>query len=197
MDLNTVKNHISGLMDEERFNHSLGVMALSRELAEIYGVNSQKAAFAGLIHDAAKRFPKKNQQVLMEKAYALLPKDSIVFSNSGLWHAPAGAEYVKDKFNVDEETYNAVFYHTIGKENMSLFEKIIFLADIIEVNRDNEFDWAKDTRVIAKTDLDRALVIVLDKSIKSLVERGFIIHPNSILLRNEILSSLRRKNEPR
>lgn len=193
MDLNTVKNLISELMDEERFNHSLGVMELSGELAELYGIDSEKASFTGLIHDVAKRFPKEEQKKLMEKAYALLPEDPIVFTNGGLWHGPAGAVYAKEKFNVDEEIYNAIFYHTIGKKDMSLFEKIIFLADIIEINRDNEFEWAKDAREIAKEDLDRALCMVLDKSINSLLERGLVIHPNSILLRNEIVSSFKEK----
>ena len=187
--LEKIKEHIRGLMDEERFVHSLGVMTLAGELADIYGIDRQKASLAGLIHDAAKQLPKDEQLELLEKAYEGKEKDEIVFKSKSLWHGPAGSVYVKEKFGVDEEIQNAVFYHTIGREKMSLLEKIIFLADCIEVNRDSEFDWAKDTRQIAKTDLDAAILIAIDHSLKSIINRNLIIHPGSVLLRNEILNS--------
>ena len=176
-------------MNEERFAHSLGVMALAGELAEIYGIDSEKASLAGLIHDAAKQLPKEEQFELVEKAYEDREKDQIVFASKALWHGPAGAVYAKENFGVDEEIQNAVFYHTIGREKMSMLEKIIFLADCIEVNRDSEFDWAKETREIAKTDLDGAILIAIDHSLKSIINRKLIIHPGSVLLRNEILKS--------
>lgn len=182
-----LKEHISGLMNAERYRHSLGVMDLSRELAEIYGVDKDKAEVAGLIHDAAKQFPMDIQLSLMKKAYKDMEPDEIVFNNRALWHGPAGAVYVKEKFGVDEEIASAVFYHTIGKEKMSLLEKIVFLADCIEINRDKEFDWAKEAREAAKSDLDEAILIALDKSLRSILDRNLIIHPGSVSLRNEIL----------
>lgn len=189
VDFEQIKKHISGLMNEERFVHSLGVMNLSEKLAEIYGIDSEKAKFAGLIHDAAKQIPKDKMFSLLEKAYEGKEKDEIVFENKGLWHGPAGSVYVKDVFGADEEVANAVFYHTIGKEKMSLLEKIVFLADCIEVNRDSEFDWAKDLRQLAKTDLDGAIVIAVNQSLKSIINRNLVIHPGSVMLRNEILKS--------
>ena len=176
-------------MDEERFAHSLGVMELAGELAEIYGVDVEKARLAGLIHDAAKRLPEKEQSKLLEKAYSNMERDEIVFANKALWHGPAGAVCVKENFGVDDEIMTAVFYHTVGRENMSMLEKIIFLADIVEINRDSEFDWAKDTRELAKKDLGGALLIAVDRSIKSIIDRNLIIHPGSVALRNEILKN--------
>lgn len=189
MDFEQIKKHISDLMDEERFIHSLGVMELSEKLAIIYGIDSEKAKTAGLIHDAAKQMPEEKMLSLLEKAYEGREKDKIVFKNKGLWHGPAGFVYVKETFGVDEETANAVFYHTIGKEKMTLLEKIVFLADCIEVNRDNEFDWAKDLRKLAETDLDSAIVSAVDQSLKSIIKRNLIIHPGSVNLRNEILET--------
>ena len=116
-----------------------------------------------------------------------MEKDPIVFANRALWHGPAGSVYVKDKFGADEEVASAVFYHTIGKREMTLLEKIVFLADCIEVNRDSEFDWAPQTREIAKKDLDGAIVIAVNKSIKSIIDRTLIIHPASVDLRNGII----------
>lgn len=187
MDFEQIKKHISGLMDEQRYLHSLGVMELSEKLADIYGIDSERAKLAGLIHDAAKQVPKEKMFSLLEKAYEGREKDKIVFENKGLWHGPAGSVYVKETFGVDDEIASAVFYHTIGKEKMSLLEKIVFLADCIEVNRDNEFDWAKETRTIAETDLDGAIIIAVNQSLKSIIKRNLIIHPGSVNLRNEIL----------
>ena len=188
-DIESLKTHISGLMNEERFCHSLGVMELSGELAVVYGEDKEKAMVAGLVHDAAKQLPEDEQKRLLEKAYEDIEPDEIVFNSKPLWHGPAGAVYVKEKFGMNEEIANAVFYHTIGKEKMSILEKIIFLADCIEVGRDREFDWAKDTRDIARKDLDGAILIAVDKSIKSIIDRKLIIHPGSIKLRNEILKN--------
>lgn len=189
-NLEKIKEHIRALMNEERFAHSLGVMEFSGELAYIYGVDVQKAKFAGLIHDAAKQLPAEQQKALLEKAYKGKEPDPIVFENKSLWHGPAGSVYVRENFDADEEICSAVFYHTIGKENMTMLEKIVFLADCIEVNRDSEFDWAKDTRETAKTDIDRAILIAVDKSLESIIKRELIIHPGSVSLRNGILRSI-------
>lgn len=187
MDFEQIKKHISGLMDEERFIHSLGVMDLSEKLAKIYSIDAGKAKLAGLIHDAAKQLPKETMFNLLEKAYQGKEKDEIVFSNKGLWHGPAGSVYVREVFAVDDEVASAVFYHTIGKEKMTMLEKIVFLADCIEVNRDSEFDWAKDLRKLAQTDLDGAIIIAVNQSLKSIIDRNLIIHPGSVSLRNELL----------
>lgn len=120
MDIESLKEHISGLMNAERFAHSLGVMELSAELAGIYGENPERARLAGLIHDAAKQLPREEQFRLMKLAYEGREPDEIVFENKALWHGPAGSVYVKEHFGVDDEIAEAVFYHTIGKENMSL-----------------------------------------------------------------------------
>lgn len=194
MDFESIKEHISGLMNEERFLHSLGVMELAGELAGIYGEDVEKARFAGLIHDAAKQLPKDVQYELLEKAFAGREKDPVVFANKALWHGPAGAVYVKENFGADDEVADAVFYHTVGKKEMSLLEKIIFLADCIEINRDNEFDWAPETREIARKDLDGAILMTVDRSIKSIIDRNLIIHQGSVELRNAIVEQRAAKS---
>ncbi len=194
MDINFLKEHIKGLLDDERFCHSIGVMELAEELAQIYGADAEKAKIAGLIHDVAKNFLREEQLLLVKKAYEGRENDPIVFANKALWHGPAGAEYLKEKFDIDYEIYSAVFYHTIGKEDMTLLEKIVYLADCIEEGRDKEFDWAKDARDLARDDLDRAIIEVTDRSLKSIIDRGLIIHPGVVLLRNKILG---RKNDGR
>ena len=185
-----IKEHIRGLMNGERFAHSIGVMELSGELAHIYNVDEKRAMFAGLIHDAAKQLPEEEQLRLLKKAYEGKEPDPIVFENKSLWHGPAGSVYVREKFGADREVCSAVFYHTIGKEKMSVLEKIVFLADCIEVGRDSEFDWAKSAREIAKTDLDKAILIAVDKSLESIIRRKLIIHPGSVNLRNGILRNI-------
>ncbi len=183
MDIEALKKHIKPLMGQERYNHSEGVTELAGRLAEIYGVDVNKAQTAGILHDCAKEFDAET----MHKYLECTEIDEIVRKSHKLWHGPAGAVYAKEKFDIDDDVFDAIYYHTIGKEEPSMLTKIIFLADIVEVNRDKEFDWAKDVRVLAEKDLDAAIVYVIDKNLTSLVERGYTIHINSVLCRNKIL----------
>lgn len=173
-------------LTKERYEHSIGVAQLACELARIYGANAEKATIAGLLHDCAKELGEDETKALLDRVGCL---DEIVLNSRNLWHGPAGAEYSKEHFNIDEEIYDAIFYHTIGKENMSLLTKIIFLADAVEINRDKEFSWSASLRKLAFTDIDMAIVKVIDHSILSIIQRKLTLHPNSVLIRNQIIDS--------
>ena len=113
-------------------------------------------------------------------------------ASRGLWHGPAGAEYAKEHFGIDDEIYDAIFYHTIGKENMSLFTQIIYLADVIEPGRDAEFDWSKEARELSRRDIDGATLVALNNTITHVIERNMVMHTESIRLRNRILLNRRK-----
>ena len=185
MDIEVLKAHIKPLMKSERYKHCIGVAELGGRLAEIYGADGKKAVIAGILHDCAKEFDNEKMHLYLNRSGA----DRLVLKTPKLWHGPAGAVYAKDKFNIDDEIYDAIYYHTIGKEEMSLLTKIIFLADCIEVNRDSEFDWAGDMRILAEKNLDAAVLKVVEKNLISLIERGYSIHTNSVLCRNRLISA--------
>ncbi len=183
MDIEQLKKHIKTLMGEKRYRHSLGVTELGKTLAEIHGADVRKTEIAGILHDCAKEFDSETMKKYLDRAEV----DETVRKSPKLWHGPAGAVYAADMFGIDDEIYHAIYYHTIGVEEMPLITKIIYLADVVEVNRDEEFEWAKDIRELAKKDLDKAVAQVIGKTLVSLVERGYTVHINSVLCRNKII----------
>ena len=72
---------------------------------------------------------------------------------------------------------NAVKYHTTGRANMSILEKIIYLADCTEENRKYDTTYYVD---IIKKDIDSGIVEMCKYVINKLVEKNRIVHPDSI-----------------
>ena len=97
---------------------------------------------------------------------------------------------LQDTFGVDDpEIYDAVYYHTVGKPGMPLLTKIIYIADGIEPSR--AFDGVDRVRELAQTDLDRALVLQIDLTIRSVLSKGTLLHTNTVDTRNYYLRKIR------
>ncbi|MDD4689174.1 MAG: bis(5'-nucleosyl)-tetraphosphatase (symmetrical) YqeK [Eubacteriales bacterium] len=167
---------------ESRFTHTMGVCGESMRLAEHYGVDINRAELAALMHDCLKN---KTDQELISIAQELGVKlDEIQLSNGKLLHAPVGAAFAKEYFNIeDSEIIDAVVYHTTGKADMTLLEKIIYLADYIEPNR-QEFDGLSTLRDLAYTDIDKAVLSALETSAEYVESKGSILHPDTIAALN-------------
>lgn len=175
-----LKNNLS----EKRFLHTMGVAETAKELAEHWGVDPFRAYAAGLVHDCAKEVPFAKTVELLEKSGVTL--NLIEKSTPGILHAPLGAIFVKEIFDIDdEEILCAVKYHTTGRENMSVLEKIIYIADFIEPNR--SYSEAEEVRRLAKIDIDKAALKEADMVIKFNIAKGKIIHPDTIHTRNYLL----------
>ena len=179
---------IRSKLEEKRFQHSLNVAKSARYLAEKYGGDADKAYTAGLLHDVMKNSsPEEQLGVITEAGIELLPEER---ANKKLWHAIAGAAYIKKVMGIDDkELYKAVRYHTTGRANMTLLEKIVYLADYISAERDY-----KDVDVMRKLcdeSMDSAVLYALEFGIPDLVRRGSVIHPDSLDLYNEAV--MRRK----
>ena len=84
------------------------------------------------------------------------------------------AKYV---FGEPEEVYDAIFWHTTGKADMSLLAKIIYMADYIEPNRD--FEGVDEMRRLAYSDLDKAMLMGVASTIEDMTQRGYPIHINT------------------
>ncbi len=185
MDINSMRKKLQGMLLEKRYNHSLMVCETAKELAKMYGADVKKAEIAGLLHDCAKNFSKDEMFAMCEKYSVAL--DEVTKKQAGLIHAFLGAEVAKDLFGIDDdEIYDAIFYHTVGKPNMSLLTKIIYIADAIEPLRN--YDGVEHLRELAHTDLDRALVYQIDITIKSVLKKGSLLHLNTVDTRNYYLS---------
>ena len=173
---------IRSKLELRRFQHSLNVAESARYLAEKYGADADKAYTAGLLHDVMKNSsPEEQLAVITEVGIELLPEER---ANRKLWHAIAGAAYIRKVMGIDDrELYLAVRYHTTGRANMTLLEKIVYLADYISAERDY-----KDVDVMRKLcdeSMDEAVLYALEFGIPDLVRRGSVIHPDSLDFYNE------------
>ena len=181
---------IRSRLKDTRYIHSLNVAKCARELAEIYGGNKEKCYTAGLLHDIMKNAPdEEHKEVLSLAGVELAPDEA---QNKKLWHAMSGAEYVKHKMGIcDEEIYRAVRYHTTGRADMTLTEKIIYVADFISEERD--YDDVSVMRCLAAQSLEKAMLYALKYTITDLAKKGQTIHKDSIALYNELIISERER----
>lgn len=173
-------------LNDERYEHSLGTAEMAKKLAEEYSQNSERAYTAGLLHDCAKCFSTEKLLEIIDKNN--LDVDKIEKMNYKTLHAPVSAYVAKEEFGVtDEEILSAIRWHTIGKLNMSDFEKIIYLADKIET-RTREPEYANPIRecLNGPNGLDKAMLQSYKLTIKSLVDRNLKICPMTIDIYNHL-----------
>ena len=134
LKLEKMKKRVSSHLDKERYEHTLGVMYTAGAMAMRYHVDLEKALIAGLLHDCAKGLSSDKKLKLCEK-YQLTVSES-ERKNPGLLHAKLGAYIAKTKYGIDDmEIVDAIAYHTTGRPEMTLLDKIVYIADYIEPNR--------------------------------------------------------------
>lgn len=157
MDIDKIKKYLSSNLSGYRYEHSLRVADVSERLANVYGENEEEAYVAGLLHDIAKEYDDELNRKLVEK-YSL---DSSLLdsSNRGIIHAYVGAEVSRELFDVNDTIYKAIKYHNVGSIDMGLLEKIVFVADKIEPNKD--YVGIEEEREMAFKDIDKAFIMCL------------------------------------
>ncbi len=149
-----IKAVLKSRMNEHRFEHSLNVAERAVFLAEKYGADPEKARFAGLIHDCCKGIPAKEQLEIIKNVGTELDEDTL--ASPALWHSIAGAVYAEHEFGVtDEDVLNAVRYHTSGRGNMSILEKVVYMADLTSAERN--YPDAEYTRNLTDKNLDEGI----------------------------------------
>jgi len=185
-----IKDWLRKNLNEERYEHSLGTAECAKALAQKYGADSEKAYFTGLIHDCAKCLPEEAMQDALSRCELVCGE----IENKKTHHAPAGVIIAKKEFGVeDEEILSAIRWHTIGKINMSLFEKIIFLADKIETRtRPKEYREPITELLNEENGIDRALLLCYENTIKSLVDRKLTICTATVDIYNDLLLSVKK-----
>lgn len=185
-----IENWLKDNLVDERYVHSLGVMEAAVELAQMFNLDVEKARLAGLLHDCAKCFPNDK---LLDIIHRNIPDvQDCELLNYKTLHAPVSAYLAEKEFHVtDAEILGAIRWHTLGRCNMSDFEKIIFLADKIEAKtRDIEFRNACLALLKEDKGLDKALFKCFESTIKSLVDRRLAICHITIDVYNELLSCI-------
>ena len=174
-DFDWLREQSYPMLKPRRVAHVWGCEHEARKLAERWGADADLAAEAGILHDITKKFELSEQLLLSEK-YGII-NDTIELSNLKLLHAKTGACMARDLYGVPDAIYQAIRWHTTGRPDMSLLEKIIYLADYIEPTRD--FEGVEPLRALAYADLDRAMLLGLEMSLDELREKGVEPHPNT------------------
>lgn len=186
-----MKEKLKRMLSENRYTHSVGVSETAVELAKIYGEDADKAYIAGLLHDCAKNIEYDNINTLCND-YGLELTD-VEKASPALVHAPLGVKIARTEFGIEDEyILDAIKYHTVGRAGMTLLDKIVYLADVIEPGRD--FENIDEMRRTAKEDLDTAVLYALDMSLIYNIEKGNLLHPNSTYARNDLLGRVMNKN---
>ncbi len=173
--LEKMKKRVQKYQDGVRFEHTLGVMYTAASLAMRYGADMDKALVAGLLHDCAKSLSSEKKIKLCQKNQ--LPISESEQKNPGLLHAKLGAYLATEKYEIeDEEILDAIRYHTTGRPNMTLLDKIIYIADFMEPNR-TEAPNLPEVRELAFLDLDECLYRILKDSLVYLEYKKDAIDP--------------------
>ncbi len=185
-----IENFLKEILSEKRYLHSIGVKDEAVELAKRYGLDVKKAELAGLLHDNAKCL--KNDELRNFIKENIKDVDPNEMKNYKTLHAPVGAYFAKEKFKIeDEEILSAIRWHTLGRINMSAFEKIIFLADKIEKNT-RDLKYREEILKIldenkGEAGLNLALLRCFAETVKSLAERRLYICKTTIDVYNWLL----------
>jgi len=174
------------LLKARRIPHVLGTEETAAALARRWGADETLARRAALLHDCTKRLSDGENLELVRRFGVKL--DPLTLEQGKLLHAPTGAAVAENLFGECPQVVSAIRWHTTGKPDMTLLEKIIYLADYIEPTRD--FCDLTDLRRLAYEDLDRAILTGMEMGIRDLEERGKIIHPNSLSARDYVKGML-------
>ena len=191
-NIEEIKHWLKDNLNEERYIHTIGVMEAAIELAEMFNMDREKAQIAGLLHDAAKCF---TNEKLLEIIQSHIPEvNECELVNYKTLHAPVSAYLAKEEFGVyDQEILSAIRWHTLGRCDMTDFEKIVFLADKIEA-KTREPEFRNECMKLLKTSngINKAMFRCFECTIKSLVDRKLAICHITIDVYNQLLADIQK-----
>ena len=169
-------------LKHKRIPHVLGTEQEAIRLAERYGADVEKARVAALLHDCTKKLDMDAQLALCD--HYGIELDELERVSLKLLHSKTGAALARDVFGVDEEIYNAIWWHTTGHAGMTLLEKIIYLADYIEPSRD--FPGVDKLRQVCYKDLNEGLCLGLEMTIREMTDMGNPVHRATLEARDAL-----------
>lgn len=166
-----------------RYEHTLGCERAAEVLAIRFGENAESAKLAAILHDITKHLSKEEQLNLCEK-YGIIPC-TVEKEEPRMLHGKTAAVIARNEYGVSDEIYDAIACHTTGKANMTLLDKILYLADYIEETRD--FDGVDKARELAEVDIDCALLYCYKETITDLITREKRIHSDTVAAYNDLV----------
>jgi predicted HD superfamily hydrolase involved in NAD metabolism len=184
-----IKQYLQDSLRPNRYKHSIGVRDTALRLAEIYGVDKEKAKVAGLLHDCAKCMDDK--KMIEEAIKYAINIDYILENQPSLLHGPVGAYIAREQFNIDDDIFRAIYYHTTGDVNMDMLTKVIYISDYIEPSR--KFPGVEELRKLTYKDIDKALVVAFDNTIKYVLGKSQLVYCKTVEARNFLLLDIGKR----
>lgn len=174
-DLKNIQENLKKKLNEKRYTHTTGVMYTAAALAMRYQEDIESAMLAGLLHDCGK-FAPVEKQIALCKQYDLELTDAEL-QIPALIHAKLGAYLARETYGIhDRRILDAVLYHTTGKPNMNMLEKIIYLADYIEPGR-KMIPGLTEVRTLSFTNIDEAVCLCSKLTLSYLERAGRAVDP--------------------
>lgn len=166
VDIKVIKKELKEVLTDKRYEHTLGVAYTALCLAMVYDTDIKKAELAGLLHDNAKCM--SDEKLLKKCNKHGLNISKIEKEQPYLLHAKLGAFYAREKYGVcDKDIISAIYYHTTGHPDMTMLEKIIFVADYIEPGR-NKAHNLNEIRKLSFSDIDKAVYRIAEDTLQYL-----------------------------
>jgi len=175
LPMDRLEQVVISLLNPNRVNHVLGCRDTAVELAKYWGADVTDAARAGILHDITKAIDGPLQLTLCEAYGKILSDFSRRYPKT--LHALTGSLVAKRIFGENEAVVSAIEHHTTGKADMNLLEKIIYVADYMEPNRN--FPGVEKLRELAFSDIDAALKLGLEMTLEHLNRQGNEVSPQS------------------
>lgn len=183
-DLTAIEGIVRERLGEKRFRHTIGVVEKAVELAIRYGADGDKAYIAALLHDLAK--PLDHASMLMMAGDFGIIFDNDTLGSTDLLHGAIGAYISEKEIGIrDTEILDAIRYHTTGRPNMTVLEKVIYLADFIEPGR--SFPGVDEIRKLSMKDLNEAVIAALESTIEHLNRSNRRIHRSTLESRDYLI----------
>lgn len=187
-----LKEIVKSKVSIKRFNHIMAVVDMSIKLAKIYNADIEKCEIAALLHDICKEMNKEEMKKICKNNFSedLTDED---LENDEILHPFVGAYWVEKNLKIkDIEILNAIKNHTLGNKNMSLVEKIVYIADAIEITRN--YPGVEEIRNLVFKDLNEGILFEAEKKEKYLESIGKKSHKNSYAMQKSIREEIKKKN---
>lgn len=187
-----LKEIVKSKVSIKRFNHIMAVVDMSIKLAKIYNADIEKCKIAALLHDICKEMNMEEMKKICKNNFSEDLSDEDL-ENDEILHPFVGAYWVEKNLKIEDiEILNAIKNHTLGNKNMTLVEKIVYIADAVEITRN--YPGVEEIRNLVFKDLNEGILFEARKKEKYLESIGKKSHKNSYAMQKSIREEIKKKN---
>ena len=187
-----IQAYLSAKLSVERLQHVLSVQEMAVDLARAHKADVWHVNLAALLHDSAKWMDTETLYSEVERYGISL--DPVEELNPSLLHSLVGVQVAIERFQVTElEVLEAIRNHTTGNPTMGIVSQVLYVADFAEPMR--TYEAAQVVRKFAYTDLERAVHHVARAQIERLLQKGGMIHPNTLHTYNKMFANVSNYSE--